>query len=120
MSRRTGRRKTAAAYRTMSIVPPGDIVAHGVLPYAPRLTLCPFGVGSTHFCDGSPASIAGERHFVFAQAFTFSPVASSTYPEPPQVAAEHAVAEDRLRRPDRLSEKSSVGRYRQISTAFLK
>ena len=32
MSRRTGRRKTAAAYRTMSIVPPFEVVAYGVLP----------------------------------------------------------------------------------------
>ena len=33
-------------YFTKISVPPFDIVAHGVLPYAPRLTWCPFGEGS--------------------------------------------------------------------------
>ena len=33
-------------YFTISAVPPFDIVAHGVLPYAPRLARRPFGFGS--------------------------------------------------------------------------
>ena len=48
-------------YLTSSIVPPGDIVAHGVLPYAPRLTRRPFGVGSSSpLRILRPLSIAGE------------------------------------------------------------
>ena len=48
-------------YLTSSIVPPFDIVAYGVLPYAPRLTRRPFGVGSSSpLRILRPLSIAGE------------------------------------------------------------
>ena len=49
------------AYLTNSIKPSFDVIASGVLPYAPRLTRQPHGLGSFLYGDfGSPASIAGD------------------------------------------------------------